>query len=145
MKFHREQDGRIVVSLMRGDALRASLEEVAGHAGIVAARVSAIGALEDPTLGCYDLSSKTYSDRTFPGIWELLSLSGNISLRDGKPMLHAHASISGDDYRALGGHLVDAKIGVLLEAFIEPYPTALHRQMCDEIGLPRWEPGSANF
>lgn len=141
MKIHREKDGTCVVSLMRGDAIRAIVEDLAAKAGIVAARVTAIGAVETPELGYYRLDTKEYVRRTFPGILELVSLNGNITLRDGKPFLHAHVAVSGEDFAVYGGHLFDAKAGVVVEMFITPLETPIPRIMCDEIGLARWEPG----
>ena len=123
MKVHRDPTGAYVVSLARGDDLRSSLESLAAEEQIPGAKVSAIGALEDPELGCYDLPSKTYDHRTFPGIYELVSLSGNLTLLEGKPFLHAHVAISGHDYAVYGGHLFDSKIGVVAEVFVEPVDT----------------------
>lgn len=141
MKWIQEEDGRIVLSLERGETLRDSIESLAAELDLVAARVSAIGALEEPELGCYELDDREYLHRTFDGIWELLALEGNISLLDGEPFLHAHCSISGPDFDVRGGHLFDAKVGVVVEMFIEPFDTPLPRIPCEAIGLPRWEPG----
>jgi predicted DNA-binding protein with PD1-like motif len=141
MKVHREDDGRLILSLARGESIRESIESLAHDEGIVGAKLSAIGAIEDPELGLYMWPSKTYARRDFPGIWELLSLEGNISLLEGKPFMHAHITISGHDYNVLGGHLFDARVAVVFECFIEPVTTPLLRLPCEAIGLPRWEPG----
>lgn len=141
MKFHREGDGRYVVSLARGDSIRESLEGLARDEGIVGARLSAIGAIEDPELGGYDLDKRGYFRRDFPGLWELVSLEGNLSLLEGKPFLHAHVVITGHDFQAYGGHLFDSKVGVICEVFVEPVSTPLPRILCEAVGLPRWEPG----
>jgi len=141
MKAHREPSGLWVISFARGDTVRDPIESFAKEHSIVGAKISGIGALEDPELGCYDLATKTYDRRTFNGIWELLSIEGNLSLKDGEPFLHAHVTISGHDYAAMGGHLFDSKVGVVMELFVDPLATPLHRYPCEAIGLPRWEPG----
>ena len=141
MKYHREADGRLVLSLARGDALRSNVETLCAAHGVQGARVSAIGALEDPEIGWWDLDNLKYHKQVFPGIWELLSLDGNVTMVDGKPYLHVHTAISGHDYAVKGGHLFDSKVGVVVEMFIEPVPTPLPRAFCDAIGLNRWEPG----
>jgi predicted DNA-binding protein with PD1-like motif len=140
MKSRSETSGRLIVSLERGDDLRSVVESLAAKAGVVAAELSAIGAVENPELGFYDLERKEYVRKPFPGIWELVSLQGNITLRDGKPFLHAHAAIGGADFRVFGGHLFDAKIGVVVEMFVTPIGRPLLRIPCEEIGLARWEP-----
>lgn len=141
MKWHREKDGRILVNLERGDDLRPSLEGLATELGLAAARVTALGALEDPELGSFDLPTKVYHKKVFPGIWELLSLVGNLSLVDGRPFLHAHVALSGHDFRVFGGHLFEARVGVMVELFLDPYPTPLHRSFSEKVGLNQWEPG----
>ncbi len=141
MKWHRETDGRILVNLERGDDLRSSLEGLAAELNLGAARVTAIGALEDPQMGWWDLPARVYHKEVFSGIWELLSLMGNISLLEGRPFLHMHATLSGHDYAVKGGHLFEARVGVMVEAFVDPYPTALPRHFCQDVGLPQWEPG----
>lgn len=141
MKWHRETDGRILLNLDRGEDLRSTVEGLAADWGLVSARISAIGALEDPELGCWDAQARLYHKQVFPGLWEMLSLNGNLSLLEGRPFLHAHVTLSGHDFAVKGGHLLEARVGVVVEAFIDPYPTALPRRMCQEVGLPRWDPG----
>lgn len=143
MKHRTEHDGRMIVSLERGDALRASVEGLATRAGVVGAELSAIGAVEDPELGYYDLDAREYVRRTFPGRWELASFLGNLTLKERKPFLHAHVVISGRDFAAFGGHLFDAKVAVVVELFLRPLPRPLSRFECEEIGLARWEPDRA--
>ncbi|HSD12069.1 MAG TPA: DUF296 domain-containing protein [Patescibacteria group bacterium] len=142
MKTRRENDGTIIVNLERGEMLRAAVESLAAANGVVCARVAAIGALEAPELGYYRLDRKEYVRRTFPGILELVSLEGNLALREGKPFLHAHVSVSGEDFAAHGGHLFDARVGVVVEMFITPYATPLARVMRGDVGLACWEPGT---
>lgn len=131
---------RIIVSLERGDAVRSCVEAVAKERGILGASVTAIGALENPELGFYHLNEKRYDRRAFPGIWELVSLAGNITEKDGAPFLHAHVAIGGQDFTVRGGHLFDATSGVVVELVIEPFDRPLMRVACEDIGLHRWEP-----
>ena len=142
MKVHREDDGRLVICLWRGEDVRSCLEQLAANHGISAARVSAIGAIENPEIGAYDLPRRAYDKRTLEGLYELVSMQGNISLVDGKPFLHAHVALSDHNCAVRGGHLFEAKVGLVLEVFMEPYPTPIARAMDDGIGLARWEPGT---
>lgn len=143
MKVHQEDTGLYVLSLARGESIRECIESLARDEEIVGAKLSAIGAIEAPELGLYDWPSRSYERQHFPGIWELLSLEGNLSLLADKPFLHAHITMSGPGYNVLGGHLFDAQVAVVFECFIEPLKTPLPRMPCAAIGLPRWEPGDA--
>ena len=140
MKTRREPNGIWVVSLERGDDLRSCVEKLALDEGIDGGRVTAIGGVEDPELGCYELSTKSYLRKAFDGIHELVSLDGNLTVKDGKPYLHAHVVISGADFVAYAGHLFDCKIGLVAEMFIDPLSAPLTRLPCEDIGLARWEP-----
>jgi len=141
MKAVRDTNGTWVISLEKGDMVRESIEGLAKEHDIRAAKISGIGAVERPILGSYDLPEKSYHRRTLPGIWELLTFAGNISLHEGVPFLHAHVTVSGHDLEVLGGHLFDARIAVVGEFFVEPLTVELPREQCDEIGLARWQPG----
>lgn len=120
--------------------LRECVEEFARGAGIGGARIAAVGALEDPELACYDLPAKKYYNKTFEGIWELLSADGNITLKDGQAFMHMHVAISGHDYAVYGGHLVDGRVGVVCEMFVDPLAAPLARSMSEDVGLPVWGP-----
>ena len=145
MKHRIEPDGSIVANLEVGDSFRDSIESLCAELDIWGAQVTAIGAFKDPELGCWDVPTRTYDRRTFEGVWELLSLSGNITRRvddqaGDRPFLHAHVAISGHDYKVLGGHLFDATCGVVVETFIRPLAAPLDRDYDDSIGLPCWIP-----
>lgn len=140
MQTRRDPNGLWMVSLFRGEPLRKNVESFAAEHGIEGARITAIGAAEDPELAFYDLAEKKYGTRIFKGIWELLTGDGNITLKDGKPFMHMHAAISGHDFQVFGGHVMDFTVGVVIEMFIDPLGAPLERRMCDEIGLPMWHP-----
>lgn len=138
MKTRRDHNGTYIVGLERGDSLRGSVESLAKTRGIACARLSAIGAVEDPELGYYDLGKREYLRKTHGGIWELVSLQGNVTMKDGEPFMHAHVAIGGRDYGMRGGHLFDAKVGVTVELFLQPFSTPLDRAFNDDVGLHCW-------
>lgn len=145
MKHRVEPDGLVVANLDVGDPVRGSLQALCAELDIWGASVTAIGAVRDPELGCWGVDSRRYDRRRFDGVWELLSLSGNITRRvddahpaDGPPFLHAHVTISGHDYQVLGGHLFDATCAVVVEVFIRPLAGPLDRDFVEAVGLPCW-------
>lgn len=140
MRARRDDSGIFIVHLERGDTVRKSLEGFAAEHGIEGARVTAIGAVENAELACYDLPTQTYDTRVFSGIYELLSGDGNITRKDGRPFLHMHVSISGHDYVAYGGHLMDAAVGVVMEVFVDPLASPIERGHCAAVGLAVWQP-----
>jgi len=128
--------GAYLVRVDRGEEMMETLRAVAREKGIEAGRVSGIGALQDAELGYFDVERKDYLRKKLPGSWELLSLAGNISLRDGEVLPHIHVILGNVDLECRGGHLFSGVVSVTGEIFIEKLPEALHREMDDEVKLP---------
>jgi predicted DNA-binding protein with PD1-like motif len=70
-------------------------------------------------------------------ISELVSLSGNITWVDGEdhPMIHAHVTLAGADFVAIGGHLFSGEIAVTGELFVIPTEVRLSRELDERTGL----------
>jgi len=129
-------NGRLhFLRLDRGDDLAACVAAYCRDAGVAAAAVAGIGAIEEVELGYYVLPAKTYDRRRLEGVWELLSLAGNVTLLDGAPFLHAHVVLSGPDFTVRGGHLFGGRIAVTGELFIVEAGMPLAREMDEAIGL----------
>lgn len=138
MKYHVEDD-RIIVAMMRGENLLDNLLTVAKEHNIKAGTFTGIGAVENVTLGRFDPKRKEYDKREFPSSCELVSFTGNISLKDGKPFIHCHAVITDHDLKAYGGHLFGATVAVVGEFVIFPIDGEIIRTYDEKIGLAVWD------
>jgi hypothetical protein len=97
---------------------------------------TAIGAIKTPNLGYYLLDQKKYKTITIEGNFEIVSCSGNVTLKDGTPMIHAHLVVSDQKGRAFGGHLLaDNKISVTGEIFLVEAGAPLIRTLDDQFQL----------
>ncbi len=94
-----------LASLDHDSEIVASVTNLAERLGIEVGAVSAIGALKRAEIGYYDQNSHEYRAIEIDGPVEISSLVGNISIRDGKPFLHAHATLADSDGNVGGGHL----------------------------------------
>jgi predicted DNA-binding protein with PD1-like motif len=92
-------------------------------------------AVRSVEIGYYDLAAKQYRRRRPDGIFELISLSGNITAVDGKAFMHAHVVLGAQDFSVLGGHLFAAEVAVTGEIFLMEMPLGLTRKMNDDVGL----------
>ena len=102
---------------------------------VTAARLSGIGALESVTIGYFNWESKEYEQHRVNGQFELLSLAGDVALKDDEPQVHAHVVLGCRDTSALGGHLLDAVVRPTLELIVEDVPTELRKTVDPESGL----------
>jgi len=83
----------------------ASITASAESLGIKTGAVTAIGALKRAEIGYYDQNSHEYKAIEVDRPMEITSLIGNLSIRDGVPFLHAHATLADSEGKLLGGHL----------------------------------------
>ena len=138
MKFRKEGE-RYLVSLDIGDPIHETLAAFAKSEGITSWWHQGIGVLRDPILGFYEVEKKEYLEQQFTGDYEILSISGNLSKKEGKPFLHSHASLSGKDFTAIGGHLFEATISAAAEFIILPLENPIEREFSEESGLFVWD------
>jgi len=69
-----------------------------------------IGAVKEATISFYDQSARKYVEREYGREMEILSCIGNVSLKDDRPLVHAHACFGLKDGSTVGGHLVSMKM-----------------------------------
>ena len=137
MKFRMEKS-RAYMTLAKGDNINKTFESFAEVKGVGCAWLNGIGALENPEIGYYSLEDKSYHRKTFKGEYELTSLIGNISLKEGKPFSHTHITFSDTEFRVFGGHLFNANITAAGEFIMQFGSDEINREMNAEIGLPLW-------
>ena len=125
-----------VVSVNTQAELVGALNDFAKTAGITLGSVGGIGAVNEATLRFFDPQTKNYVDKTFNGQMEITNLTGNISTKDGQLYTHYHITLGNDNYNALAGHLLDARINGAGEFFVRAVKGGhLERTFNPEIGL----------
>jgi hypothetical protein len=97
-----------------GDEILSGLTELALRHGITSAHLTGIGGLARATLGWGDPAGGIKTIAVTQKC-ELVSLVGNISIRDGRPYVHAHATVSFADGSTKAGHLIEAHVTPLAE------------------------------
>jgi len=65
----------------------------------------------------------------------VLSLVGDIALKDERPQVHAHVVFGKADGSAHGGHVLEAHVWPTLEVVLTESPKHLHRKFDPETGL----------
>ncbi|MBT4761213.1 MAG: DNA-binding protein [Bdellovibrionaceae bacterium] len=132
----KEKNNNYVVVLEVGDKIIESLTNFAIEHKLKGAVFSGIGAAKDVELGAYDLGNKDYIRKVFTETdYELISLDGNLSLKDGTPFVHIHASFGGHDFKVFGGHLFEATVAVTAEIYVTPIDVTPVREHNEKLGL----------
>ena len=139
-RFWEARAGRAFVGrLATGSDIVEELERFCAERDIRAAWVSVLGAVSQATYRYYDQENKQYLDVADDGHHEIVSFIGNISLLDGKPYLHAHASFADRDGNVAGGHLVRGCTAFVAEVTIREMTEVDLVRTPDEVtGLNLW-------
>jgi len=102
--------------------------------------IEAIGAVSRAQIGFYDQSRQEYRFTKLDKNLEITSLIGNISIRDGEPMVHAHLTLADAQGSVYGGHLAPETIVFACEFIIHAYEgPRLCRLYDGDTGLPLWK------
>lgn len=125
-----------VVVFETGDDVLRELRSLANSLKLKAAHFTGIGALSEAELGFFDLKTNEYKKIPVTEQVEVLALTGNISIHEGLPKIHAHIVLGKSDGSVAGGHFLGGKVRPTLELFIHESEESLNREMNEKFKLP---------
>jgi len=132
--------GRLMGRLTHGADLLEELTGICIEKGIRLGRVEALGAVQKACIGYYDQNEREYMFNDLNEPLEILKVTGNVSIKDGAPVIHAHITLADSQGRAFGGHLAPGTIVFACEYIIEILDGEdLVRSFDQETDLPLWE------
>lgn len=134
---------RIMGRLPKGSDLLEALTGICHEQGIRLGGVRAIGAVSRARIGYYDQAARVYNFLELKQDLEILALMGNVSLKDGKPFVHAHLTLGDAQGRAFGGHLAEGCEVFACEFELTEYlaDEPLARGWDEPTGLMLWTKG----
>lgn len=118
-----------------GEEIVQTLAEWAAREGVRAGLISGLGAVGEAELGFFSRTTSTYERRVFRGEHEIGSLTGNLSLLEGRPFPHCHVVIAGPDLVAHTGHLFRGVVTVTCEIQVVTDPGLLERVSRPDLGF----------
>ena len=141
-KLLHDDNGEKTYALIfeKGDEVMAGLRSFANEAHLSAAHFTAIGAFSEATLGYFERNRRDYKKIPVREQVEVLSLIGDVALKDGKPEVHAHVVVGTSEGAARGGHILEAKVWPTLEVIVTESPRHLRKVHDDETGLALIDP-----
>jgi predicted DNA-binding protein with PD1-like motif len=134
MTYNRIDD-KIIIRLARGENIFTDLYKILKIESVRSAWINGIGAIENVEVGSYDLKNKRYNRVKLEGVYELTSLMGNLSYKEGEPFLHLHVNLSDHECKSYGGHLFTADINATGEFIIHILNVDSNRVYNENIGL----------
>ncbi len=128
-------DNGYFLKLEKGEEIVKSLLDFIKEKNIPSGIISGIGALEKIELGYFNRETKDYQHKTFNGVYELLSIKGNIGWFENEPVAHVHCLIGDPDYNIRGGHLFGGIVAVTGEIHVRVFSDKFTRAKDPELGL----------
>lgn len=132
---YRRFGNTIVARMDRGEEILEQVKAIALREQIRLASVSALGAVDEFTVGVYKTGEKKYLANDFSGSFEIVSLTGTINTMNGAFYCHLHMSAGDERGQVFGGHLNRAVVSATCEMVITIIDGSVDRYHDEEIGL----------
>ncbi|HEX9722310.1 MAG TPA: PPC domain-containing DNA-binding protein [Candidatus Paceibacterota bacterium] len=139
MKLILQDKNTYVVKAGVGEEVIGELQEFCKENKIEAGSFFAIGAAKELKFGWYDVDAKEYTWQNFNEKLEIVSLLGNIAVRQlaegDEVIVHAHGSFSNRHMQMVGGHVAKLVVGGACEIVLEKLDGHIEKSYDEETGL----------
>ena len=132
---YRKLGDTIVLCLVRGEDVLASIRAVCNAERVRLAEISALGAADYAEVGVYHLAEKRFLPRTLEGEMEICALTGSVTRRGTELYLHLHGYLADADGNVYGGHVNEIRVSATAEIFIRLLPGEVNRRLEEESGI----------
>lgn len=132
---YKRFNNTIVARIDKGEEILEKVKEISLAENITLASVSAIGAINQFTVGVFKTEEKKYYANEFKGNFEIVSLSGTINTMNHEFYTHLHLSAGNDKGEVFGGHLNEAFVSATCEMVINIIEGIVDRKYDENIGL----------
>ncbi len=136
---YKRFDNTIVARIDKGEEILEQIKTIALKENIKLAAVSALGAVNDFTVGVFKTAQKEYRSNSFSGDFEIVSLTGTINTMDNEFYCHLHMSAGNEKGEVFGGHLNRAVVSATCETVITEINGRVDRHFDENIGLNLFE------
>lgn len=132
---YRKFNDTYVIRLNKGEEVIESLKNLCRDEDIKLAEITGLGASDFVEIGVFNIYTKEYNTKVFEGMFEITSLVGNVTRKDGEVYLHIHINFGDEEGLVKGGHLVKSKISATSEIILRKIDGEVGRNLDKEIGL----------
>jgi predicted DNA-binding protein with PD1-like motif len=136
-----EPTKQYAVIFYQGDEAFSGLLEFAEKYHVTSAHFTAIGAIDGATVAWFDPQRKMYKKIPIKGQHEVIGMSGDIALYQGKPVVHTHMVVGSPDGTIHGGHVLDANVSPTLEVMVTVDPVTMQKRFDPATDLTLIDPG----
>ena len=134
MRFQQFGD-RFQLRIESGEELNATLKAFLVSHEITFAQMAGLGAVRSATVSYWNSTSQLYETHERNEQMEVISLIGNVSMREGEPFAHIHLGLGRHDLSMIGGHFNAAVAHPMLEIWLTPVDATVIRTLDESCGL----------
>jgi uncharacterized protein len=124
-----------VLIFAKGDEIVSGLTEFARQYEVKCAHYQAIGDALSAKVGVFDYGRKAFKVIPFADPIEVSSLTGDIAVCNGQPVVHTHVNLVTFDGLVHGGHLFELLSGPTIELILTVEPTPLYKKLNTEFDV----------
>ncbi|HHX19694.1 MAG TPA: DNA-binding protein [Clostridiaceae bacterium] len=124
-----------IIRIDCGEEIVKAVNDICQKENITLGSLSGLGAIDRAKLGLYSIEKQEYIVNEFEGEYEITSLIGNVTTKDGVPYLHMHMTIGDITGAVVGGHLSEARVSATCEIVIRTAEGTIEREFNSAIGL----------
>ena len=131
-----QKRGNLVLGrIEKGEEIVTAFKEFCKLHNIKSGFINGLGAVEDVQIAYYNVEEKKYHHKKLKGDFEIVSLSGTISVFNEEPHIHLHIALGDEDFRITGGHLDHGIVSLTCEFIITGFDEEIIRKPDPETGL----------
>ena len=134
MRFQKFGD-RYQLRFESGEHIAEELPAWLKAQGIGYATMTGLGAMSGATVSYWNSGTREYEPHNLDEQMEVVSLIGNVSIREGAPFTHIHVTLGRSDLSIIGGHFNDATVHPNLELWLTRESEAVQRTLDESSGL----------
>ena len=135
MRFQRLRDGRCQLRFESGEAVAQALMTWLTNERIGYATMTGLGAVSSATVSYWNSNTREYEQHVLDEQMEVVSLTGNVTIKGGAPFTHIHVTLGRSDLSITGGHLNDLVVHPNLEVWVSPELDPVKRTLDERSGL----------
>ena len=124
-----ESTKQYAVIFYQGDEAFSGLLEFAEKYHVTSAHFTAIGAIDGATVAWLDPQRKMYKKIPIKGQHEVIGMSGDIALYQGKPVVHTHMVVGSPDGTTRAGHILAGYVSPTLEVMVTVNATPMRKRL----------------
>jgi predicted DNA-binding protein with PD1-like motif len=134
MRFQRFGD-RFQLRFESGEQVASTLLTWLKAQEIGYATMTGLGAIKSARVSYWNAETREYEPHDLDEQMEVVSLIGNVTIKEGEAFTHIHVTLGRRDLSIAGGHFNDAVVNPNLEIWVRPEEAAVERTLEEASGL----------